>query len=148
MKTTNYILIGTLCIFSYLSAAYGKPYDVEGGGAYKNPLRCNLESVSFSWKLPPKHAGIEQTAYQIVVADAKESLDKDPLWNSGKVVSSQSVKIPYGGKTLKSRQKCYFKVRYWDENGKPLAKDTPRRADGRPVLSGAKSGKYRILLSE
>ena len=32
MKTTSYILIGTLCIFSYLSAAYGKPYDVEGGG--------------------------------------------------------------------------------------------------------------------
>ena len=115
MKATNHISVGVLCIFSYLSAAYGKPYDVVGGGAY--PLGCNLESVSFSWKLPPNRSGMEQTAYRIVVAGAKEDLGKNPLWDSGKVVSSQSVKVPYGGKTLKSRQKCHFKVRYWDENG-------------------------------
>ena len=33
-------------------------------------------------------------------------------------------------------------------NGRHLPKGTPRRTDGRPVLSGAKSGNYRILMGE
>lgn len=40
-----------------------------------------------------------------------------PVWDSGKVLSSQSVKVPYGGKPLSSRERLYWRVRYWDADG-------------------------------
>lgn len=106
-------------LFVGLSAfAAGRPYDVSVGEFFDNPLGYNLDDLSFSWKLPADRPGISQSAYQIVVADSLENLEEKPLWDSGKVYSSASVKVPYGGKALTSRQKCYFRVRYWDENGK------------------------------
>ena len=111
------VLAGIVCAFGTLLFGAGKPYDVTVGEFYDNPLGYNLESMSFSWKLPAERRGISQTAYQIVVADTKDGLEESPQWDSGKVESSQSVKVPYGGKAFSSRQKCYFKVRYWDEKG-------------------------------
>lgn len=119
MKIVKCVLIGWLGVFGAFLSALDRPYDVTAGDFFDNPLGYNLESMSFSWKLPAVRNGIAQTAYQIVVADTKDALEKSPLWDSGKVASSQSVKVPYGGKALKSRQKCFFKVRYWDENGEP-----------------------------
>ncbi|TFG44004.1 MAG: hypothetical protein E4H43_00980, partial [Bacteroidia bacterium] len=40
------------------------------------------------------------------------------LWNSGKINSNESVNIPYEGKTLESRQDCWWQVRVWDRKGK------------------------------
>ncbi|MBQ2722394.1 MAG: alpha-L-rhamnosidase N-terminal domain-containing protein, partial [Opitutales bacterium] len=37
--------------------------------------------------------------------------------DSGKVMSSQSVKVRYGGAPISSRERIYWKVRVWDENG-------------------------------
>ena len=41
------------------------------------------------------------------------------LWDSGKVVSDQSVHVEYRGATLKSRQRGDWKVRAWDTDGQP-----------------------------
>ena len=43
---------------------------------------------------------------------------KADLWNSGKVLSDQSVNIVYKGKTLHSRQDCWWQVRTWDKKGR------------------------------
>jgi len=59
--------------------------------------------------------GLEQTAYQILVASGEELLakDKGDLWDSGKVVGDQCNQIEYAGKPLESRMRCYWKVRVW-----------------------------------
>ena len=65
-----------------------------------------------SWVL---NSGL-QTAYQIVV---------DGLWDSGKVMSDQSVNVEYAGKPLESRMRCEWKVRVWDADQKESAWSAP-----------------------
>ena len=76
---------------------------------------------------PPGERGKKQTAYQILVAASEATLrtGHGDLWDSGKADSSQSVQVPYGGKPLSSRQRCWWKVRVWDEHGKTSAWSEP-----------------------
>ena len=86
MKIVKCVLIGWLGVFGAFLSASDRPYDVTAGDFFDNPLGYNLESMSFSWKLPAVRNGIAQTAYQIVVADTKDALEKKPvvgLWESG-----------------------------------------------------------------
>ena len=43
--------------------------------------------------------------------------DATDMWNSGKVESDQSVHVVYDGSDLSSRQRVYWNVTVWDENG-------------------------------
>jgi alpha-L-rhamnosidase len=69
---------------------------------------------------PGNDRGQIQTAWEIRVAGTREKLlaGSADLWNSGKTISDQSVNITYGGKTLTSRQDCWWQVRVWDNKGK------------------------------
>ena len=96
----------------------GKPYDTTVGEFFSNPVGYSLENLAFSWKLPAGGENVKQTAYQIVAAKSPEALDSSPLWDSGKVLSDKSVKVPYGGEPIKSRDRIYWRVRYWDADGK------------------------------
>lgn len=113
--------VSILCFgVCFLSAAFGsmKPVDVRCGEFFDNPLGYDLSGLSFSWKLPAIRQGIMQTAYRIVVADSEENLEKNPVWDSGKVVSDRSVKVPYGGAEISAaRAKYFYKVAFWDEKG-------------------------------
>ena len=40
------------------------------------------------------------------------------LWDSGKVHSEETLHVFYAGKALSSCQRCYWKVRAWDKDGK------------------------------
>ena len=121
VRFSIFILTAVCGVCTY-GAVNNAPYDVTVGNFYTNPLGLDLQPISFSWKLPQIRDGIEQTAYQIVVYDVTRSSSsrkkQGEHWDSGKVQSSQSVKVPYGGRMLSSRAKCQFKVRYWDEFGK------------------------------
>jgi alpha-L-rhamnosidase len=57
-----------------------------------------------------------QAAYQVQVASTEANLTrgKDLLWDSGKVVSDASVFVDYGGPTMVSRTRYYWRVRVWD----------------------------------
>ncbi len=90
-----------------------RPQDLTVGESFRNPVGLNLENMSFSWKLPPIRKGISQSAYQIEVFDSYGKL----LWNSAKVESNQSIKLPYGGRQPFSRERLTWRVRVWDENG-------------------------------
>ncbi len=69
---------------------------------------------------PTSYRGEKQTAYQIRVASAPETLAKaGDLWDSGKVDSDASAQIVYMGKPLHSRERCFWSVRVWDHAGKP-----------------------------
>lgn len=62
--------------------------------------------------------GINQSAYQVLVSNTRDFKKGSNLWDSKKVVSDKMAYIIYAGKTLKSNQQCWWKVRVWDQNGK------------------------------
>lgn len=65
--------------------------------------------------------GQKQLAYQLKVASSPALLKTPDLWDSGRVTSDESNRIPYAGKPLPSRQSCYWQVRVWDKDNKPSA---------------------------
>ncbi len=85
-----------------------------------NPIGLETPKPCFSWKLISQERGFRQKAYQVMVATSPAALtkEKELLWNSGKVVSSQSILISYEGASLKSATIYYWKVRSWNEQGK------------------------------
>ncbi|SMC80237.1 alpha-L-rhamnosidase [Cellulophaga tyrosinoxydans] len=86
--------------------------------SFKNPLGFYHNKPTFSWKLPVSDKIKFQSAYQVVVASSKDLLpNKADLWNSEKQLSSQSIFIKYEGKELHSRQKVYWQVRFWNQDG-------------------------------
>ena len=98
-----------------------------------NPLGIDAHSPRLSWKLAairPESRGLAQTGYQILVAlpsEASLQQEKGASWDSGKVASSQSLHVPYGGKPLASHDVCWWKVRVWDKDGTPSAWSPPAR---------------------
>ncbi|MDR3061562.1 MAG: hypothetical protein LBU57_05550 [Dysgonamonadaceae bacterium] len=74
----------------------------------------------FSWIVPGLEENDFQTAYQIFVASSPDLLDKEQpdLWNSGKVMSGNSIHIRYAGTPLQSESSYYWKVVTWNKNGK------------------------------
>jgi alpha-L-rhamnosidase len=90
-----------------------------------NPLGLDVRAPRLSWTVvaPPAARNVRQTAYQILVAAAPGELTRPAavLWDSGRVASPETIHIAYDGKPLTSRMRCYWKVRVWDESGKPSA---------------------------
>jgi alpha-L-rhamnosidase len=87
-----------------------------------NPMVVDILNPHLSWVniALENERGQLQTAWEISVAGTKEKLLKGEadLWNSGKIMSNESVNIQYNGKPLSSRQDCWWKVRVWDRKGK------------------------------
>ena len=87
-----------------------------------NPAVIDVLNPRLSWVNIAEvgERGQLQTAWEIRVAGTKERLlnDKADIWESGKVISSQSMNVHYAGKPLVSRQDCWWQVRTWDKNGK------------------------------
>src|SRR6266849_3751423 len=84
-----------------------------------NPSGIDATEPRLSWILTSSRRGEKQTAYQILVASSRDLLNKEQgdLWDSGKVVSDESSQISYAGRSLASRQSCFWKVRIWDGDG-------------------------------
>ncbi|HZH97841.1 MAG TPA: family 78 glycoside hydrolase catalytic domain, partial [Fimbriimonadaceae bacterium] len=87
-----------------------------------DPLAIDRTEPELSWKVREARAGLKnlrQTAYRVLVASAPEILEKDrgDLWDSGKVQSAETYGIVYAGLPLKSRQRCWWKVKVWDQDG-------------------------------
>ena len=111
-------ILSFICVLSFAGESKAaKPHAATVGESFVNPVGYSLEDLSFSWKLDASGRNVKQTAYQIEVAASPEKFGVNPLWDSGKVVSDKSVKVPYGGAPLKSRDRLYWRVRYWDGNG-------------------------------
>ena len=78
----------------------------------------------FSWQYESSENNVVQTDYRIIVASTAEFAENNrgDLWDSGTTASSQMLYIPYAGKTLKSRDKAYWKVIAMVSNGKKKTK--------------------------
>jgi len=93
------------------------------------PLGIVASKPRLSWQLQAGsgETNKSQSAYRILVASSEANLSADTgdLWDSGKVLSSESLAIPYAGASIASLQTVYWKVRAWDEADQPTAWSVP-----------------------
>lgn len=85
-----------------------------------NPIGIDDRNPSLNWILQSASRNQKQTAYQILVSGSEEKLNGNigDIWDSQVVNSDQSVHISYKGKTLKSGNRYWWKVRVWDKAGR------------------------------
>ena len=85
------------------------------------PLAVDRGSIRFTWMTKDATRGETQTAYQILVASSVAQMAewKADCWDSGKVDSDQSASVEYAGRPLPSVSRFWWKVRIWDQTGKP-----------------------------
>jgi alpha-L-rhamnosidase len=76
----------------------------------------------FSWKIQSDGKAIKQRAYS--VETALDECFASILWQSGKVQSGQSHLVPYGGMPLTSSQRCFWRVKIWDQGEESLWSET------------------------
>jgi Bacterial alpha-L-rhamnosidase 6 hairpin glycosidase domain/Alpha-L-rhamnosidase N-terminal domain/Bacterial alpha-L-rhamnosidase concanavalin-like domain/Bacterial alpha-L-rhamnosidase C-terminal domain len=88
---------------------------------FTDPIGLGDSSPTLSWILSSRgHGGwgaARQTAYEIRVASSLERLGHPDLWDSGKVASSETRNVAYGGAPLQSREDVTWEVRVWDADG-------------------------------
>ena len=77
-----------------------------------NPISIDATMPRLSWQLLSNKKNVLQTAYECKVTDGKTV-----VWNSGKVISQQSVMIPYAGSALQSGKQYNWQVKVWDNYG-------------------------------
>src|SRR5277367_5101783 len=80
-----------------------------------NPLGLDVLHPRFSWQLVSDQRNLEQTGYEIKVGYKSGKGNQSSSW---KVLSSQSVYVPYSGKALESGTAYYWQVRVWDNKGR------------------------------
>lgn len=69
-------------------------------------------------KLSAYERNQKQIAYQIIVSsDKKINKNIGDFWDSGKILSGESLNIRYNGRELHSGNKLNWKVRVWDVDG-------------------------------
>lgn len=76
----------------------------------QNPLGLDRAKPMLSWELEASERGEQQTAYQI-----EARTNNGVIWDSGRVTSSQSMHVAWGGPRLESRQRVIWSVRVWDQ---------------------------------
>lgn len=84
-----------------------------------NPLGIDVSRPRFSWKLMCDQRGTMQTKYAIRVGLDSANLKNggDVVWQSGNVLSDQSVLVHYEGPALLSRQRYFWQVKVSDNKG-------------------------------
>src|ERR1051325_11780233 len=112
MKSICLLLTSLFLLPSFSIAAFGQ----QGRNAVTvsalrceyltDPMAVDTREPRLSWVIEGTARGAKQTAYQVVVASSANDLaaNKGSLWDTGKVVSNQTIQITYQGKPLASRQ--------------------------------------------
>jgi alpha-L-rhamnosidase len=111
------VLIALLSVCCIAHAQDIRLYDLRCNGII-NPIGIDDAHPALSWKIASSARGEKQTAYQIVVSLTENDTERAPVWNSGKVMSEQSVLVPCGGPVLENGKRYFWKVKVWDRNGK------------------------------
>jgi alpha-L-rhamnosidase len=94
-----------------------------------DPIGVDVKTPRLGWIVESGGRNQKQSAYQIRVAssDVDPRQDRGGLWDSGKIESNQTIDIVYQGKRLVADQRCFWKVRVWDRDGKPSDWSAPAK---------------------
>jgi alpha-L-rhamnosidase len=122
-----------LFLWSIVDANSPSPFDVRVDHHKVDTTRdlvINTPRPRFSWKIPVSddilHRNVQQVAYQIQLQSTKLSQgEKQFLWNSERVISSQSTHVPYTGQIDLLPSTYYrFRIRVWLTNSEEASKWT------------------------
>jgi len=93
----------------------------------ENPIGVDSPKPRLSWALQSDQRGEVQTSFQLLAASSLENLAKNQgeLWDSGQIKNGQTVNVLYAGRSLRSAEQVFWKVRAWDTAGKPSAWSAP-----------------------
>jgi alpha-L-rhamnosidase len=118
-------LLAALCVINSARAENVSPARVDALTCehLSNPIGIGNQKPRLSWKLRSDRAGEAQTAWEIRAASSASGFKSasPDLWDSGKIISDQSVLVPWNGKPLGSRSQIFWQVRVWDKDGQPTA---------------------------
>ncbi len=86
---------------------------------HTNPIGIDIERPRLSWRIKTNRNNWKQTAYEIRFAQEIGDFEsnKKLLWSTEKVKSNQSVNNEYDGPALRSKQRVYWQVRVWNQDG-------------------------------
>ncbi|MDP4222273.1 MAG: glycoside hydrolase family 78 protein [Bacteroidota bacterium] len=84
----------------------------------KNPLGVDVLNPRLSWKINASGNDVMQIAYSVRVATDPGFSASRTTWNSGKVMSDESVLVAYKGTEPKAYQRYYWQVKVWDNKGR------------------------------
>ena len=92
------------------------------------PAGIETAAPALGWQIVSDGRNVLQKAYQVIVAGRPEVLStgEGDCWNSGKVVSGNSILVIYEGKPLQPATTYYWKVKIWDNYGNESAWSEPQ----------------------
>ncbi|WP_399894608.1 alpha-L-rhamnosidase [Streptomyces sp. BBFR51] len=91
----------------------------------RRPLGLDVPRPRLSWPLASGKPDMRQSAYQVRVATTPDGLSDPDVWDSGKVVSGESVLVRYAGPALRPRTRYHWSVRVWDGDDRVSGWSTP-----------------------
>ncbi len=85
-----------------------------------DPIGIDVREPRFSWVLEPTRRGQRQAAYQLIVCSQADHAARGvgDVWDSGRTESEDSCHVTYQGPALQSFQRYFWRVRWWDEQGR------------------------------
>ncbi len=132
LKNASGFLLGLLV--GGMACLHGMAQDAPTG------LLCDLLShpekslitdsnPDFGWIMNSHRANEVQSAYQILVSSNIGNLksDQGDMWDSGRVVSNESINVNYAGKPLQPSTSYWWRVRTWDREGDASGYSEPQR---------------------
>jgi len=114
-KLLNILILSLLTVSASRGFAFERIVENLKCEMLSNPIGIDVTKPRLSWQLNSEKRDTRQVSYQIIVASTADRLAKNDgdLWNSGKINADQSILVPYAGKSLGSRQECFWKVKVW-----------------------------------
>jgi alpha-L-rhamnosidase len=92
MSKSSFTLVQLWACLSLPAAAQAPLQVADLRTEYKtNPVGIDVVAPRLSWKIESSRRGTVQTAYQVRVAKQSGALQRNPLWDSGKVPSDASI---------------------------------------------------------
>jgi alpha-L-rhamnosidase len=118
-KAVKVSLAGMFLLAMTAPAQTTKPVALECE-SLGTPLGMDAVAPLLSWKIQDSRAGARQTAYEVQVASSSAVLatGKADVWDSGRVESSGSIGVKYGGPALVASKRYFWRVLAWDREGK------------------------------
>ncbi len=84
----------------------------------ENPIGIDEALPRLSWWVQDARDGARQSGYRVRAATTREALSHPDLADTGKVESDQQVHVELPKLSAKSRQRVWWDVQLWDEQGR------------------------------
>ncbi|MBS1598067.1 MAG: family 78 glycoside hydrolase catalytic domain [Bacteroidetes bacterium] len=83
-----------------------------------NPLGIDISRPRFSWELLSVARNQSQSGFELIVSSSLKNIQQGSgdIWSTGKLTSSATSQIEYGGTPLQSFTRYYWRVKVYDQN--------------------------------